>query len=345
MRRLFLLFFTLGALALSAAEPLKIGVVAPLTGNLSVSGQALKNSLLLAQEDTPEFKTKLFFEDTESTLSGVNLAMRRLASLNHVDVIFSPYSQEAALVAPFCDQKGILHLSCCWNSIVVEKSKYTFSNSVSFRNYDDATIRLLKQKGYKRVAIIGTLSPGVPEGNDYLAEQCKKQGIDIVANETYTPELRDFRTPILRLKEKSPDVYYLLLLDPACDIFTKQLHELLPGSNVTGYLDECQDKEYIEGTTYISEYPPIPDFYARYLKKFHVSAEQTLAPNVYDSYRMLAKVSSELPKWNVQAAADKMRSMKEFPGITGSLTCAPTGVFLSQTHVVKIVKGQKEFEK
>ena len=342
MRRLLCLLLLLPLLAFGLTEPLKIGMVGPLSGNLYLYGEALRNSLTLAHEDTPDFKVKFFFEDNEGNTGGTNLAARRLVSLNHVDVIFTPYTLEANIVAPICDKTGVLQFSNCWNSNIIEKSKFSFSSSVSFKNYGDATVRLLKEKNIKHIAFVH--APGWVEGTDWLNAQCKKEGIE-VDNGSFLSDDRDFRTGIMKLREQKPEVYVIYLEYPSNDIFLKQLRVLSPGSQVTGYLDIVQDRSLIEGATYISEYPPIPEFYAHYQKRFGVSAEQTLAPNAYDNFKMLAKVASEMPKWDVKTAADKIRHMKDFPGVTGSLTCAPTGVFLSQTHVVKIVNGKKEFLK
>ena len=303
----------------------------------------LASALLFAEApaSTPNFNSQFFFEDTQSTLSGVNLAARRLISLNHVDVIFTPYSGEANIVAPICDHAGIIHFSNCWNANMIEKSKFSFTLSVSFKNYSEAVAQLLRQQHITRIAFAHNTD--WVDGTNWFIDQCKKLGIEIVDNEDFNHDIIDFRTPILKMQQGHPQMYVLYLEYPAQDIFLKQLRELSPSALVTGYLDLCENRSLIEGATYVSEYPPIPSFYTRYKARFGVSAEQTLAPNAYDSYRILAKVAAELPAWSVQAAADKIRTTKDFPGITGSLTCAPTGVFLSKTHLVKIVNGQKVF--
>jgi ABC-type branched-subunit amino acid transport system substrate-binding protein len=341
MRHL-LLFCAFVSSSFGLTDVLKIGVVAPLSGDLYKYGEALRNTLTLAHEDTPDFKVQLFFEDNECKPAMTNLATRRLISLNHVDVIFDPYTSEANIVAPIADKAGVLQFSNCWNSNVIEKSKYSFSSSVSFKNFGDAILAILKEKGVHRAAFVH--NPDWVEGTDYLNAKCKEAHIEVY-NESFQNEDRDFRTAIMRLREKNPDFYVCYLENPTLDIFMKQLRVLAPGAQVTGYLDMIEDKHLIEGATYASEYPSIPEFYARYEKRFHVSAEQTLAPNAYDNFKMLAKVCSEMKTWDVKVASDKIRHMKDYPGVTGKLTCLPTGVFLSQTHVVKIVNGKKEFLK
>ena len=316
--------------------------MAPLTGNQSVQGTSLKNALLMAQKEHPS-DIKFIFEDGQRQASATLLATRKLISLDKVDVIISCYTEDTLIIAPVAQKAGVLELSHCWDVGLVERNSLAFSNGVSYKSYSAATIDLLKTQGFKHIAI--AYNAGWASGTDYFKSQLQKADLQLVADECFVSDTTDYRTAALRYREAKPDVVVVLMDYPCCELFIRQFHQIAPQITVTGYLDLIQDMPVIEGDVYVTDTARLADnnFYNRYSALYHDSAEQTVAPYAYDTYQLLKSVNDALPKWNTQAAAQMLMQIKDFPGVTGSISCGPNRVFSVPVNFFKIVKGEKVY--
>ena len=107
----------------------KIGIIAPLTGNVAMVGEGIKSSIVLAEEDlkTKNLKNKYEFviEDDGYEARKTAAVYPKLKSLDKVDAILSTFSQTGKIIAPRAEADKILHISLS-SDAEIANGKYNF---------------------------------------------------------------------------------------------------------------------------------------------------------------------------------------------------------------------------
>ena len=99
----------------SSSHQVTIGVILPLTGDLSVTGEKIYNGVLLAAANAPS-NVKFIYEDDHSNVTDGVTAATKLLNVDNVDMIMGTYeSDETIAVAPLAKAQGkeIFSFSFC----------------------------------------------------------------------------------------------------------------------------------------------------------------------------------------------------------------------------------------
>jgi branched-chain amino acid transport system substrate-binding protein len=87
-------------------QTIRVGVLLPLTGDIAVYGNAIKNGIELAYEESPIKETlKLIIEDDKGETKSAITAFNKLLSDNADVVIGGAMSSAAAAIAPIAQQE------------------------------------------------------------------------------------------------------------------------------------------------------------------------------------------------------------------------------------------------
>ncbi|MCS6845314.1 MAG: branched-chain amino acid ABC transporter substrate-binding protein [Caldilineales bacterium] len=202
------------------------------------------------------------------------------------------------------------------------------------------------EKGFRNAATIHDGSLYADKLQQVFAEEFKKLGGNIVAQEATDPNETNMGPMLTRIAAAKPDFIYLPIFIAAGGQVTSQAKQNPDLANVQlAGADGIFSPDFLKaaGDAAKGFLWSSPDFtafgsgYADFLKKHEAKyGEKVLAPfhaHAYDAYNLIANAIEkvavdcgggviQIPR---QALRDAMISTKDMKGLTGNLTCTPTG--------------------
>src|ERR1019366_7170961 len=132
--------------------------------------------------------------------------------------------------------------------------------------------------------------------SSFWSAKAKAQGLEIVGNELFPSDTKDFSAIVLKMRAAHPDVIYIASFDNVSGPLLRQMHQQrvkamdVHHTMLTGALEREVGKD-VEGVTgELSWYPgikgPYSDFVERVLKRAHV--------NIFETIFSMARVASYL---------------------------------------------------
>jgi branched-chain amino acid transport system substrate-binding protein len=243
--------------SLSAAEPIKIGFVASITGGASYLGEPEKNTAIMLQDWINKAggingrPIEIIIEDSKSGASEAVLATKKLIEKDQVVVVIgSSTSGESMAMANICEKAEIPMISMAAASQIVtpadEYKRIVSSPNAAFEvpkvqrpwifktpQTDtlavEAIYTYMKKKGISRVGII-TVSDGFgSSGQAELRRLAKKFGIILVADEVYGPKDSDMTAQLTRIKAAGAQAVINWSVGPTQVVVTKNWKALAMG--------------------------------------------------------------------------------------------------------------------
>ena len=210
--------------AAQAADPIKIGHVAALSGGSAQSGEAITRGLTIAIDEINAKggllggrKLELIQRDDESTPPKGLTAARELISREKVAIIFGGIDSPVGLaMAPILNKEKVPHMAVWAAGTGITRNganpNYIFRVSAVDVLVD---VKLLdyagKTYGAKKVGLILVNNPWGESNEKGLAEAVKsKTGMEIVGSEKFENNDVDMVPQLTRLKDKGADVLILV---------------------------------------------------------------------------------------------------------------------------------------
>jgi len=340
----------LGCAVSIAAEPIKIGVVSPLTGRQAEVGKMQKNSYDLAMEEINAAggvngrKIMLIYEDDMDKPEVSSSAVEKLITKDKVLAVMGSYSSSATLPATATGEKyetPFLSPSGANDDITRRGSKWVFRTNAPSSVYSKTIFQFLDDAVEpKTIAIIfedSSFGTGVAKAANQLA---KEQGIEIAVNESYSRGAPDFRPILTKVKEKNPAILFMVAYLSDCIPLMRQIRELdinpkiFVGAGGGFTMPELVESlggtaEYITAVAQWSEsadWPGAKEFYEKYSEKygsppdFHGAACYAAAYVMADALKRAASLD-KVEIRNALAATDMMTvfgpvKFEEYEGFT-----------------------------
>jgi branched-chain amino acid transport system substrate-binding protein len=219
-----------------AADPIKIGMVAPLSGPGAESGRFQTQGAKLAAEEINKAggvlgrPLELVIEDDQTTNPGVVLAFSKLAGDAGIPAFLGPIrSTQIHAMAPDALKLGkpvliggtdpaLTHMGNPW------LFRFRPNDSYSARVIADFGVKSL---GKKKWAIVHSTDAFGTAGMKNLVESLKGLGIEPVLVQGYPNNSQDFTPVALAVKQSGADVMgTYMTFEPDQGIFAKQLRQL-----------------------------------------------------------------------------------------------------------------------
>ncbi len=340
-------------------KPVKIGVIATLTGVGAYQGQQELRGLELARDELNtagginDRKIELIIEDSKAEPTTAVSALRKLADTDGVKfVVGDSWTSTTVPMVPVANEKRILLISPV--SALDELS----ANDLFFRTIPitrDMMVPLARyaysQLGARRVGILRQATPfGVEHARDFRAA-FEALGGQIVAEETFELTATDLKTQINKVKAQNPDtILNLHATGPRLGLLQKQAQELGVNTKWLGsWGSENADliKEYgvvVEGLVYPYPYDAESDksatqeFIAKYRKK-HSELPDLTAANAYDALHLVAQAIAERGE-DPAAAKEFLLSLRDYPGASGIFTFDENGDVKKPVLIKQIQSGK-----
>ena len=231
---LALMALTLGLAGQSlAAEPIKIGVYLPLTGQNAFGGQLELEGVQLALKDMPEVlgrPIELVVVDNKSDKVEAANAVKRLVERDKVVALIGTYGSSLAMAGAEVAEKAKVPGvgTSCTSPLVTHGKKYYF-RACFIDPYQGAAAATYAYEnlGLRKAAVLMDMTNDYAVGlSSFFTRSFKKLGGEVVANLKYSSGDQDFTAQLTELIAKKPEIVFMPAYFAEGAIIMKQAREL-----------------------------------------------------------------------------------------------------------------------
>ena len=245
---------------------IKIGMMLPLSGDMTEYGAATKRAIEMVKQDTKDTKNyyKFILEDSGTDAAKASTIIRKLVFTDKINAVMGYISSTAMVVAPIANENKIPSV---WFVSAPEASmgEYNFRLLPDIATAGEMIAKKIKSEKKKNIAIV---YQNIPSMNYLVADMLPvfKKELKIVLNENFIPDEKNFFALIQKIKRAKPDYLVFEATPPETDIFIKQLHENNVNIPITGFqlLGMTTNLELLAGAWDVDTAQSDPNFVARY---------------------------------------------------------------------------------
>ena len=341
LNTLVLSLFLFPNLVLAEKITLKLGASLPLSGRLAYVGKDIQRGLELAIKDysNDRLAFEVAYEDNQHEGKHAATTAHKLIEQNKVDAIISLWDM-ADVVAPIAERSKTPHLAIRWNPHIAETHSFTFTMESTYRSYIESLLDLTKALKIKKLGILTEEAKGWVLASEYLQEIAPKKGFSIVGEERVAGKTPDYRSAVLRLLKKNPELTVLLSNPPHTEIMISRIREANPDQKFTGYFEYLKTPSIVEGVPFAAQFAASPWFESKF-ENYYGESFQARAPQAYDIIKLLSTVQSQSKKkLSSKELVDAISGISDIPGASGTLTVSGVRTIESEC-VWKIVRNGK----
>ncbi len=353
--------------AAAKKDPIKIGLIAPLTGDAAPWGQAQLNTLKMLIEDTNKAggvigsELELYHYDNRSDNVESANAARKLIEQDGVSAIIGTNASGTTIaIASVCDEKKIPQIATNATNVKVTVNNnavrpYTFR--VCFT--DPQLGSLIAQYAYNSMGI-KTASTMFEIGSDYstgvkdaFEASFKKAGGTIINSEAFKTGEVDFRAQLSKIKEGNPEAVFFPAVYKQIGLAANQARDLGITAKFLG-TDTWNTKdmlelagEAVEGSAFTNMIdmfdPQLDPLKAKYKAKYNeaIDVMGTTGYFAYDSYQLLIQAIEKAGKNDPVAIRDQLEKATDVPGCVGKFSIDPATHNPSRNAAVMTIEGGK----
>jgi branched-chain amino acid transport system substrate-binding protein len=357
------LTLALGLGAAQAADTIKIGLLAPLTGFAAADGASVKNSVDLAVEKVNAAggllgkKVELVvYDDRADAKEAVALAQKLIQQDKIAGLVAGSYSMPTRAVAPLFQEEGIpLVAAYAIHPDVTKAGDFNFRNgflgAVEGRAAAYTAIELLKAKKIALLTSDNDFGRTLAEGfNAYLAQQAAGKA-EVAIALTYPMAEKDFKPYLSKIKEANPDVIFASGYYFQTGPVLKQARELGMKTQIIGEEGADSPKtleiagEAAEGFVIVTNLnrddprPEVQTFLKEYETRFKIMPDMVGA-SAYDAFMILCDGITRAKSTQGKAVRDAIAATKNYNGLTGVITGFKSGEVVKEVQVQTVKQGR-----
>ncbi|HPE71386.1 MAG TPA: branched-chain amino acid ABC transporter substrate-binding protein [Candidatus Competibacter sp.] len=355
-----------GGITAQAADTVKIGLMAPLTGSWASEGQGMKKIVeLLAEQQNAKGgvlgkQVEVVTEDDGGDPRTASLAAQRLTTRGVVGVIGTYGSSVTEASQAIYDEVGLPQIANGSSAIrLTEKGfKHFFRTAPRDDEQGRMAARTIDKLGFKKVAILHDNTSYAKGLADEANALLKGQGAEVVFFDALTPGERDYTAILTKLKGADPDVVLFTGYYPEAGLLLRQKKNMnwtVPflGGDATNNVDliKIAGKEAAEGFYFLS--PPQPRdldapeaaaFLADYQKKYNDLPPSIWAVLAGDGFRvMVAGIAGAKSTDGDKIAEYLHKDLKDYPGLSGPISFDAKGDREGEVYRVYQVDAEGNF--
>ncbi len=347
----------------NAAEMIKIGMLAPLTGFAAADGASVKNSVDLAVEKINKAggllgkKVELVtYDDRADAKEAVALAQKLIQQDQVVGLVAGSYSMPTRAVAPLFQDEGLpLVAAYAIHPDVTKAGDFNFRNgflgAVEGRAAAHTAVELLKAKKIALLTSDNDFGRTLAEGfNEYLAKFAKGKA-EVVMALTYPMSEKDFKPYLSKIKEVNPDVIFSSGYYFQTGPVLKQARELGMKTQIIGEEGADSPKtleiagESAEGFVIVTNLnrddkrPFVQEFLKEYETRFKIQPDMVGA-SAYDAFMILCDGIQRAKSTGGKAVRDAIAATKDYDGLTGVIRGFNKGEVVKEVQVQQVKGGR-----
>ena len=358
---------------------IKIGINAPMTGDIPKVGEGSKFAAMLWLEDIEKagglevggkkYDVELVIEDNEAKAESAVKANMKMISQDDVLAIVGPQSSKQAIPAGEVANKYKTVMISPWstNPNTTLDRPYVFRGCFLDPFQGPVVANFITDEfGFTKAAVLYDVASDYPKGLAEVFKEAweKKNGAgSVVAYESFTTKDTDFSSQLTKIVKSGAQVLFTPQYYNEVPLIVRQAKDLgwkgpIVGSDSWGSAETvelCGDACY--GLYFSSHYAAAGAkgatkiFIDRYTAKYGYVPDD-VAALTWDALRLTqqaiqdaGKITGKIEKDRV-AVKDALANIKNFAGITGNMTFTPEGDPIKCAVIVKINdSGEYEFYK
>ncbi|MFA6131921.1 MAG: ABC transporter substrate-binding protein [Patescibacteria group bacterium] len=325
--------------------PIKIGMVAPMTGDLAFMGEGIRDAILLAKENmsSTKYTYEVIFEDDQLDPKMTASAVNKLISVDKADVIISFSSVTGNVITPIAEQNEVVHFGIASDPNVAI-GKFNFIHWTPPSEENKVFIEELQRRGIKKLGVFESNAQGAAAVMADLQERLKGTDIEIVTDQVFNFGEKDFRSIIAKAKNSEAEIYLLMAFSPELEILAKQMKEAGINTPLTSIesFELSEQVALFEGDWYVNAADPTGDFADKFKTK--TGKNPTLgAANGYDIFNLVVAATEKIissTKPTPDQIVSELMNIKDFSGALGNLSIDEDGLVVSKAAIRMIKDGQ-----
>jgi branched-chain amino acid transport system substrate-binding protein len=358
---------------------IKVGINAPLTGDIPKVGEGSKYAAQMWLEDIEKaggikvgdkmYKVELVIEDNESKSDSAVKANTKMITQDDVLVIVGPQSSAQAVPAGEVANSYKTTMISPWstNPATTLDRPYVFRGCFLDPFQGPVVSNFIAEEfGFTKAAVLYDVASDYPKGlaEVFKAAWEKKNGAgSVVAYESFTTKDTDFSSQLTKIKQSGAEVLFTPQYYNEVPLIVKQAKDLgftgpIVGSDSWGSAETvelCGEPCY--GQFFSSHYAAAgakgatKEFIDRY-NTTHGYVPDDVAALTWDALRLAQQAIENAGaltgkiETDRTAVRDALAKIKDFAGITGNMTFTEEGDPIKCAVIVKINdKGEYEFYK
>ncbi|MFQ5620792.1 MAG: ABC transporter substrate-binding protein [Candidatus Nanoarchaeia archaeon] len=320
--------------ACTPSNNLKIGVIAPMSGDFGSIGQEIERGFSLADLDV-----EIIYEDAclpKETTSAINKLIH-LDQVNMLNGIFCIVSVEPILT--ISEDRNIMMVASVSDDLLDKENLFSTNFAVRDEAFAQAELAI---KEHKTAAILYIRTPFGESYNKNFRNKFEELGGEVVLSEPLDIYGRDFRTALQKVKAKNPDLMLIAHIGKTLGIILKQTKELGIGSTLLGNY-EAEDQVVIdvagksaEGFIISAPKQSNTDFDKKYEERYNKPATP-IAKNAYDALNLQVNA--------YKACSGDNKCIKEYiskstvNGASGTFTFTKEGTAKKEIMFKQVING------
>lgn len=349
-----------------AAETLKVGVQAPITGSYANEGQGIENSVrLLAEQINAKGgvmgrQIEVIACDDQGTAMAAAICAKDLVNKG-VSMVIGSYTStcaEAAQKTYF--NAGVLQTSDGTADSLTEHGYWTFFRN-SFPNSAEAVFAadyMINIKKYKRIVVISDFSSYADGLGNAVEAAIKKIGGNVISRDKIKADSQNFTPVLTNIKSKKPDaIFFAGYYTDGGQLRAQQVALGIKADFIGGDANDNPDFAKLAGsaakgaflinvpTPEMLPYDVAKNFLAAYKAKFG-----SLPPSIWtvmntDGMLAIIHAMEQNKSFDTKKAADYLMNMTQpINGITGPLQFAKDGNRIGSSYMTFEIQADSSYK-
>ncbi len=340
-----------------SSEPIKIGVIAPLSGDSAAAGTDIVNGAKLAADKINKAggvlgrQIQLVEADDACDAQTGTAAVQKLVTQKVVTVAGGYCSGAAIAETVITDRNKIPFIADAQTNVTITNRglQHVFRTiGRDDKQGEFAAQYMVKDLGAKNVAVIHDNTAYAKGLADATKASLEKLGTPPVFFDAITPGNKDFNSFLTGLRGKQPDATYFTGYFADAGLLLKQARDLGIIRPIIGG-DATNDPTVIktagaaaEGFTVTTA--PLPQFItaaASFVSDYQAAYGTAPGPYSvyeYDAIAVTADAITRAGSTEPEKISQALKATKDFAGLTGTINFEPTGDRANPVYITAVVK-------
>lgn len=361
--------FALAGCGKKQAEPIKIGVQGPISGQWAIEGQGFEKAVKMLAEEINKNggllgrQIEIIPGDDKGDPKEASLVAQKMVASKVTAVIGAYNSSATEPASQIYNENKILHITPSSTATRLTTKGYQMFFRTCF--LDDrqglfAAQFITETLGKKKVAVIHDNTTYAKGLADWTKKYLEDKGAEVVFFDAITPGEKDFSPTLTKLKGTGPEAIYFtgyfsdggLLLRQAKDLGILETAQFL-GGNANNNPDfvKTAGLDAAKGVLITTEpmpndlpYPEAQKFNQAYKAKYNEDVPSIWTSTAADAFRVIVEAITKTNSTDPVKLAEYLhKNIKDFPGITGPITFDEKGDRLGTVHKAYVINEKGEF--